>query len=215
MTNVLHISSSPRGDLSESSALADAFLTGLAETRPDVDVEHWDLWDGTLPEFGPDYARAKMAVFAGQEPTGAAGEAWDAVRRTFARFAAADAYLFSVPMWNAGVPYILKQLVDVVSQPGMVFAFDPDRGYTGLLTGRRAVVAYTSAVYGAGRPTSFGSDFQSTFLEDWLNWAGITDVTSVEFRPNLAVAEADRRRMEAHRRATELGRTYLRERTAA
>ena len=180
MTNILHISSSPRGEVSESIALADAFLTGLAETRPDVDVEHWDLWDGT-----------------------------------FARFAAADAYLFSVPMWNAGVPYILKQLVDVVSQPGMLFAFDPDRGYTGLLTGRRAVVAYTSAVYGAGRPTSFGSDFQSTFLEDWLNWAGITDVTSVEFRPNLAVADADRRRMEAHRRATELGRTYLRERTAA
>ena len=74
MTNILHISSSPRGDLSESIALADAFLTGLAETRPDVDVEHWDLWDGTLPEFGPDYARAKMTVFAGQEPTGAAGE---------------------------------------------------------------------------------------------------------------------------------------------
>jgi FMN-dependent NADH-azoreductase len=116
---------------------------------------------------------------------------------------------------NAGVPYILKQLVDVVSQPGMVFAFDPDRGYSGLLTGRRAVVAYTSAVYGVGRPSSFGSDFQSTFLEDWLNWSGITDVTGVEFRPNLAVADADRRRMEAHRRATELGRTYLRERTAA
>ena len=215
MKKLLHISASPRGDLSESIALAGAFLAGLAETRPDIDVQHWDLWDGTLPQFGPDYARAKMTVFAGQEPTGAAGEAWDAVRRTFDRFAAADAYLFSVPMWNAGVPYILKQLVDVVSQPGMVFAFDPDRGYSGLLTGRRAVVAYTSAVYGVGRPSSFGSDFQSTFLEDWLNWSGITDVTGVEFRPNLAVADADRRRMEAHRRATELGRTYLRERTAA
>ena len=215
MTKLLHISASPRGDLSESIALAGAFLAGLAETRPDIDVQHWDLWDGTLPQFGPDYARAKMTVFAGQEPTGAAGEAWDAVRRTFDRFAAADAYLFSVPMWNAGVPYILKQLVDVVSQPGMVFDFDHQTGYTGLLTGRRAVVVYTSAVYGVGRPSSFGSDFQSTFLEDWLNWSGITDVTSVEFRPNLAVADADRRRMEAHRRATELGRTYLRERTAA
>jgi FMN-dependent NADH-azoreductase len=215
MTTLLHISASPRGDLSESIALADAFLAGLAETRPDVEVEHWDLWDGTLPEFGPDYARAKMTVFAGQEPTGAAGEAWDAVRRTFTRFVAADAYLFSVPMWNAGVPYKLKQLVDVVSQPGMIFTFDPDRGYTGLLTGRRAVVAYTSAVYGVGRPASFGSDFQSTFVEDWLRWAGITDLATVEFRPNLVVADADRRREEAHRRATELGRTYLRRLAAA
>ena len=62
----------------------------------------------------------------------------------------ADGYLFSVPMWNAGVPYILKQFIDVVSQPGMVFAFDPAAGYTGLLTGKKAASIYTSAVYGPG-----------------------------------------------------------------
>ena len=59
-------------------------------------------------------------------------------------------------MWNAGIPYILKQFIDVVSQPGMVFGFDPEPGYTGLLTGRKAAVVYTSAVYGAGgrRPSA-------------------------------------------------------------
>lgn len=215
MSTLLHISASPRGDRSESIALADAFLAGLTDAKPGVEVEHWDLWDGTLPEFGPAYAHAKMTVFAGQQPTGAEGEAWASVRQTFARFAAADAYLFSVPMWNAGVPYILKQLIDVVSQPGMVFDFDPETGYSGLLTGRRAVVSLTSAVYGAGRGPAFGSDFQSTFLEDWLRWAGITDIATVEFRPNLAVADAGRRRVEAHRRATDLGRTFSRSRAAA
>jgi FMN-dependent NADH-azoreductase len=214
MSTLLHISASPRGDRSESLALADAFLAGIAGRPADIEVEHWDLWDGTLPEFGPAYAHAKMAVFAGEQPTGTQGEAWAAVQRTFARFAAADAYLFSVPMWNAGIPYILKQLIDVVSQPGMVFNFDPAAGYTGLLTGRRAVVAYTSAVYGVGRPFSFGSDFQSTFLEDWLRWAGVTRIETVEFRPNLAVVDADRRRAEAHRRAAEIGRTFF-QRTAA
>lgn len=215
MITLLHISASPRGDRSESIALADAFLAGVAQGADDVEVEHWDLWDGTLPAFGSAYAHAKMTVFAGEQPTGAQGEAWSAVQRTFARFAAADAYLFSVPMWNAGVPYILKQLVDVVSQPGMVFDLDPAAGYTGLVTGRRAVVAYTSAVFGVGRPAPFGSDFQSTFLEDWLRWAGFTDIESVEFRPNLAVADADRRRVEAHRRATDLGRTFSQRPAAA
>jgi len=33
----------------------------------------------------------------------------------FDRFAAADAYLFSVPMWNAGVPYAVKQWIDIIS----------------------------------------------------------------------------------------------------
>ena len=63
-------------------------------------------------------------------------------------------------MWNHGVPYVLKQLIDVISQPGMVFGFDPERGYSGLLTGRTAVVIYTSAVYGHGVSRDFGVDYQ-------------------------------------------------------
>jgi len=94
-------------------------------------------------------------------------------------------------MWNASVPYKLKQLIDVVSQPGLVFSFDPVEGYTGLLTGRKAAVLYTAAIYGPGRTPAFGSDFQAPYLRDWLRWAGIDDITEVEFRPNLATADAE------------------------
>lgn len=205
---LLHISASPRGDQSESLALARTFLDGVAASRPEVDIAHWDLWDRTLPEFGPDFADAKMAVFAGREFSGRETTAWTAVRRTFARFDAAQEYVFSVPMWNAGVPYVLKQLIDVISQPGLAFGFDPENGYTGLLRDKRAAVVYTSAVYGADRSPAFGSDFQSTFLEGWLRWAGITDLTTVEFRPNLAVEDAVRRRAEAHQRAATVGRAF-------
>jgi FMN-dependent NADH-azoreductase len=208
VTTLLHISASPRGHQSESLALARSFLDGVRASRAEVETAYWDLWDGTLPEFGPDFAHAKMAVFAGHEFAGRQAAAWTAVQRTFARFNAAEEYLFSVPMWNAGVPYILKQLIDVISQPELVFGFDPEKGYTGLLRGKRAAVIYTSAVYGVDRPPAFGSDFQSTFVEDWLRWAGITDITTVEFRPNLAVDDAVCRRVEAHRRAAKIGRAY-------
>ena len=191
MTTLLHISASPRGMQSESLALARTFVDAYRECNPDDRVVEWDLWDGTLPQFGPAAVEAKMAVFAGQEPSGAAGEAWRAAGAAFARFAAADKYLFSVPMWNASVPYVLKQFIDVVSQPGLVFGFDPQHGYTGLLAGRKAAVIYTSAVYGDGRGPAFGADFQAPFFDDWLRWAGITEVASVQFRPNLATADAD------------------------
>ncbi len=125
MTSLLHISASPRGDKSESLALASTFLDALADRRPDVTVGRLDLWDGTLPAFGPAAAAAKMKVFAGEEPAGPEATAWQAAKQTFGRFAAADYYLFSVPMWNHGIPYVLKQFIDVVSQPGMVFSFDP------------------------------------------------------------------------------------------
>ena len=127
MTTLLHISASPRGQRSESLAIAGTFLDQLRAAHPQVTVEHWDLWDGTLPEFGPPAAAAKMAVFAGSDPEGDEAAAWRAARDTFERFDSADYYLFTVPMWNASVPYILKQFIDVVSQPGMIFGFDPVR----------------------------------------------------------------------------------------
>ena len=208
MTTLLHISASPRGARSESLALAETFLSVYRDAHPDAEIRTWDLWDGALPEFGPAAAHAKMAVFAGADPMGEQAAAWRAARAAFDRFAAADSYLFSVPMWNAGIPYILKQFIDVISQPGMVFSFDPEGGYTGLLDGRKAALVYTSAVYGHGRPPSFGSDFQAPYLRDWLNWVGIEDITEVEFRPNLATADADFLRRAAHAAARDAAKAF-------
>ncbi len=208
MTTLLHISASPRGEQSESLAIAATFLAAYRQTHPDNDIQTWDLWDGSLPAFGPAAAGAKMAVFAGVEPAGEPAAAWRAAGAAFERFAAADEYLFSVPMWNAGIPYILKQFIDVVSQPGLVFGFDPELGYTGLLAGRKAAVIYTSAVYGRGRPPSFGSDFQSPYVRDWLNWAGVADVCEIEFRPDLAVADAASGRQAAHAAARDAGKAF-------
>jgi FMN-dependent NADH-azoreductase len=205
MSTLLHVAASPRGAKSESLGLAEALLAGAREGDANLGVETFDLWDGTLPEFGPDAAAAKMAVFAGADPQGAEAAAWVAAKQTFERFAAADKYVFSVPMWNHGVPYILKQFIDVVSQPGMVFAFDPESGYRGLLGGRRAAVIYTSAVYGPDRGLEFGSDFQSTYLSDWLRWAGINDVLEVHFRHNLVANDVEERRHAAMVAAREAG----------
>ena len=207
MPSLLHVSASPRGAESESLAIARTFLGALQDKRPDVSIDTFDLWDGSLPEFGPAAAAAKMNVFAGQVPAGEQAAAWQAAERTFGRLVA-DYYLFSVPMWNHGIPYVLKQFIDVVSQPGMVFTFDPQRGYTGLLTGRRAIVVCTSAVYGTGWPAAFGSDFQAPYLRDWLAWAGVTDITEIHFRPNLATADADAGRQAAHAAAREAAKTF-------
>jgi FMN-dependent NADH-azoreductase len=205
---LLHVSASPRGEASESLALARLFLQTYSEIHPEVTVKEWDLWDGSVPEFGPAAAAGKMSVFAGLEPTGESARAWAAARAAFERFAAADAYLFSVPMWNAGIPYKFKQLIDVISQPGMVFGFDPVDGYSGLVRGRKAAVLYTSAVYGEGRGPAFGSDFQAPYLRDWLAWVGITETSEVSFRPNLATPDADALREIARADTRQLAKSF-------
>jgi FMN-dependent NADH-azoreductase len=150
-----------------------------------------------------------MAVFAGSTPRGEGAAAWQAAKNAFARFESAERLLFSIPMWNAGIPYILKQLIDVISQPGMVFGVDPHTGYTHLLEGKgkKAAVIYTSAVWGPGLGSAFGTNFQSTYFEDWLRWTGITDITQIRYHPTLTGA-ADDERHKAHATARERALTF-------
>ncbi|MFI6602635.1 FMN-dependent NADH-azoreductase [Nonomuraea sp. NPDC050536] len=207
MSKLLHVSASPRGEESISSAIAEVFVEEYRLTHPDDVVDRFDLWDGSLPEFGPDAARAKMTVFGGGTPEGAQKTAWDAAIATFERFDAYDRYMFSVPMWNAGVPYKLKQLIDVISQPARIFDVHPETGYRALLTGKRAAVVYTSAVWGPGLGPEFGTDFQSTFFGDWLRWAGIADVQEIRHHPTLT-GDYDEARKQADASARHIARTF-------
>ncbi|GAB1692437.1 FMN-dependent NADH-azoreductase [Krasilnikovia sp. M28-CT-15] len=192
MTQLLHVNASPRGQVSQSLAIADAFLDEYKAKRPELKVDSLHLFEDPLPEFGTAAAGAKIAAFSGQTPTGPQADAWDQARAVFDRFAEADEYVFNVPMWNAGVPYVLKQWIDIVTQPGWAFGFDPATGYVGLLAGKRAVVVYTSGVYAPGVPPAFGNDFHATFFNDWLRFVGITDVTELRLSPSVLTATPDR-----------------------
>ena len=204
MSHLLHVAASPRGAASESRRIADVFVAAYQEAHPRAEIETWDLWDGTLPGFGPAAASAKMTIFAGGTPTGEAAVAWQAALDAFARFDAAEHVLFSVPMWNAGIPYVLKQFVDVVSQPGAVFGVDVVTGYHHLLAGRGKKVAtiYTSAVYAPHLGPNFGSNFQSTYFGDWLRWTGLDDISEIHYHPSLTGdVELERKRADERARA--------------
>jgi len=146
MSTLLHVSASPRGAASDSRTLAGAFLDTHRQAHPDVTVEELNLFDATMPAFGGFAAGAKMAAFGGGQPSAEQQGEWDAARAVFDRFSAAVSYFFSVPMWNAGVPYVLKQWIDIISQPGWLFSFTPDAGYSGLIHGKKAAVIYTSGI---------------------------------------------------------------------
>ncbi|KRC61723.1 FMN-dependent NADH-azoreductase [Agromyces sp. Root81] len=191
MTHLLHVNASARGDASRSLELATRFIGELETIDDGLTVDRLDVFDGSLPEFGTVAAGAKMATFAGRGHSAAEERAWSEARVVFDRFAAADAYVFNVPFWNAGVPYPLKQLVDVITQPGWAFAFSPETGYRGLLEGKRAFVVYTSGVYAEGLPPSFGADFTTTFFRDWLGFIGISDVEEVHFAPTVVNADVE------------------------
>ena len=208
MTTLLHVSASPRGAASESLALASTFLDVYRETHPEVIVETLDLWDGSLPEFGPVGASAKMTAFGGSTPEGEQAVVWAQAQALASQFTAADAYLITVPMWNASVPYKFKQWIDIITQPGMLFGFDPVTGYTGLVQGKKAVTIYTSGVYAPGIPIEYGTDFHATFVNDWLRFIGVTDVTEIRFQPTVLTTTPAEDRAAAHAAAREAAKNF-------
>ncbi len=185
MTNLLHIIASPRGSDSKSHALAQAYIESQRRLHSDLRVDTLDLWSENLPEFDGDRAAAKMTFFGVGEMNKIRQTAWHEIVEIAQRFIDADHYVFGVPMWNGGIPYRLKLYIDILTQPDMLFSFDPTEGYSGLLQNKQATVFYTSGVYAEGVSPEFGSDFQSSYLNWWLRFIGVSEIETIRFQATL------------------------------
>ena len=112
---------------------------------------------------------------------------WKQIHALGERFHRADVILFSLPMWNFGIPYRLKHLIDVVSQRGVLFEFDA-QGMQGLLRGKQVVVFATRGVaLGEDFPTD-AYDHQVAYLRTWARMVGIPAIRAVLSEDTLADA---------------------------
>lgn len=184
MATLLYIEASPRKQRSHSIKVADAFLDAYRSANPGDKVDTLDLWSTELPAFNGDMINAKYAVMHSAELSSVEQTAWGKVEQICRRFTEADKYLFSVPMWNFGIPYILKHYIDVITQPGFSWSFDPDAGYSGLVTGPVAAIYSSGGAYHEGSGAE-AFDQQKPYFEGWLGFIGLSDVSSVTVAPTL------------------------------
>jgi FMN-dependent NADH-azoreductase len=212
-SNLLLVAASPRGAESESLTIAGEFVEAYRAAAPHAAVDQLNVFE-SLPTFGARHAAAKMAAITGRPIPVPAIDDWEEVQVLGSRVSRADTLLFAVPMWNGGLPWALKLFIDLVTQPGIAFRFHPDRGYEGLLSGRRAVTVYASRVFAPGVAPQFGVDHQSTYLRWWLEFCGITEIHELRLQPTYPTTDLDRRREaalhEARKLASELASTAWR-----
>lgn len=202
MPHLLHVESSPRKERSASIEVAHAFLDAWRARHPDGTVDTLDVWRIELPEFDGEAMRAKYAGLAGQALTPPQQAAWDRINEIAARFRRADVVLIGVPMWNFGIPYKLKHLIDAISQKDVLFTFD-ERGLNGLLHGKKAVVVDARGVgLGPGYPRE-EYDFQERYMATWLRMIGITDITQITVEKTLLGPEPDHAEREKGRKQAE------------
>ncbi|XPV77854.1 MAG: FMN-dependent NADH-azoreductase [Desulfovibrio sp.] len=184
---VLYIQSSPRGERSHSTHVAQAFLSEYSSKHPDTEIITRNVFEMGLPEFDNTLVAGKYDIMHGRKHSDALRDAWASVEQLIEEFKSADKYVFSVPMWNFSIPYKLKQYIDIVAQPGYTFAVG-ENGYTGLVKGQ-AFIAYSR---GGAYPVGSDADainFQSKYLEFQLGFFGIDIIETVSAEQMMSPPE--------------------------
>jgi len=186
MAKLLYVKASPVGARSYSVAVADAFIASYREKNPKDTIQTIDLFKIDLPAFDGFALQAKYTILHGLKHSADELKAWAIVEKIIEEFKSADKYAFAVPMWNFGIPYRLKQYLDLLIQPGYTFSFSPDSGYKGLVTGKPAFVSYArGGEYAPGTPGE-NYDFQKKYFDLALGFIGFTDVRPLIIEPTLA-----------------------------
>jgi len=183
MSTLLYIEASPRKKRSASIQVATTFIEEYKVTHPNDTVKTIDLWDKALPEFNGDVIESKYAIMHSKALTEAQRKAWKAVEEIIDEFKDADKYLFSLPMWNFGIPYKLKHYIDLIVQPTYLFNVTPSEGYKGLIVNKPVTLIYASGgEYKIGTGAEV-FDFQRKYMDTILKFIGFTDIRSIIIEP--------------------------------
>ena len=171
MTTILRLESSIKGEAAVSRKLTDRIIARLTAAHPDATVITRDLSKGLShingAWLGAVYTPADARDSDQQTIAATADALLDEVK-------AADTLVIALPVYNFGIPAHLKAWIDNIARKGESFTYT-ENGPIGLLTGKRAFVAYTAA----GTPMGSDLDHASGYLRHMLGFLGITDVTFV------------------------------------
>jgi FMN-dependent NADH-azoreductase len=185
---ILHVIGSPRGERSRSVKVAQRLIEGLIAANPGAVAETLDPNTAALPALTGPVIEGRYALIEGREVADEVRTAWAQIGAAVAHFLSFDTVVFSVPMWNFGIPWQLKQYIDTITQPGMAFRVS-ETGVEGLGAGKRAILIASGAL--DIRPGAPGAelDHQVRFMQAWLGFIGITDVHVVHLRPTYGPRE--------------------------
>jgi len=125
--NLLHICASAKPiEASTSKQLAAAFFVRLAESNKDINVTNLDLYNNPPPFLTYEaYRFFWNPIFEpGYLPTNAEKKAANYALEQNKHLADTDVLVLTMPLWNCGVPAILKAWLDQVMVPGELFKYE-------------------------------------------------------------------------------------------
>lgn len=180
MTTLLQLNTSIHAGNGESSRMANGFVAAWRERHPDASVVTRDLATDPVPHLTADRFGAFVTP---AEQRNAEQQATITYSDTLIEeLKAADVIVLGLPMYNFGVPSMLKAYFDHIARAGVTFKYT-EKGPVGLLTGKKAYVFAARGGMYQGTPL----DTQTRYVRDFLRFLGIADVEFV-YAEGLAIS---------------------------
>jgi FMN-dependent NADH-azoreductase len=174
-TRLLHVICTPRGLASNTVRVSSCLLEAMREADEDLQVTTLDLFRADLPSVAGKNIESKYRLMTGQAIDDEAKDSWHQIERTIEQFLDSDVYLFTVPMWNLGIPYVLKYYIDAIVQPGYLFRYTPDGQVEGLVKNKTMLLVISSGSDYTTQPMA-SFNFVESYLRAIFGFVGLTDV---------------------------------------
>ena len=183
MTNILHISCSPRGKEAESFRLSQQIVRALLSKDPTAKVVERDLGDRTIAHVDPDYALSQGGpVDVSDAGTMVASEVF------IRELEAAHIVVIGTPMHNLSTPTTLKAWLDHVVRARRTFNVTA-QGKVGTLNDRPVFIAIASGGRFSGERAR-QPDFLTPYLTAVLGMIGLHNLTFFSVQGTGSGAEA-------------------------
>jgi len=200
MSKVLYIKANakPEGE-SRTFRIADKFMEAYKKHHPQDEIVTLDLYKEDIHFLTVEDVMVHMNNLVEEKE--------NPMKRYALQFKSADKYIFAEPMWNLGIPAILKAYIDYVSIPNITFKYS-ENGPIGLCQGKKALNITTSGGdYTEGMAAEW--DLCDKYLKTIMGLFGIFDYTTIR-ASNLDVIGMDVEAIvnKAIEEAEELAKTF-------
>jgi FMN-dependent NADH-azoreductase len=182
MNTVLYIKANAKPEgTSRTFQISDHFVEEYRKNNPGDEIITLDLYKEDI------YFLTEEDIAAVFGPKTEASEKHKVLKYAY-QFAGADKYIIAEPMWNLGVPAILKAYIDYVSVHDVTFHYT-EHGAEGLLAGKKAVNIVSRGGDYCSEPACF-YELGDRYLKTIFAFFGVTDFTTI-FADKLDIAGED------------------------
>lgn len=170
MSKVLYIKANAKSEsTSRTFKISDEFIKTYQETHPEDEIITLDLYKEEISFLSEEGIMM-------HRPAPGEGREHPVLKYAY-QFLEADKYVFAEPLWNLGIPAILKAYIDYICVTSITFKYTAG-GPVGLCMDKKAV-----------NITSRGGDYSSgifaelemgdKYLKTILAFMGVTDYTTI------------------------------------